>query len=126
VLELRCAGAICTVTAAVASFTGASLASGAGGGTRPSYCPVKRHALDGVYHPARLVIMRVCQRASGVVRDVRLEEDGDLHIRFHLTATYAALTNDVNDAKQHGDLVVEFMPRDGGHLPKPAIGNRLH
>jgi hypothetical protein len=64
--------------------------------------------------------MRICQRT---VRKVILEEDGDLHIRLHLTATYAGLKNDVNDAKQHGDLVVEFMPRDGGHLPRPAVGD---
>jgi hypothetical protein len=25
--------------------------------------------------------------------------------------------------KQKGDLVVEFMPRDGGHLPRPAVGD---
>jgi len=35
------------------------------------------------------------------------------------------LKNDVNDVKQHGDLVVEFMPRDGGHLPRPRKGDRL-
>jgi hypothetical protein len=87
------------------------------------YCPAKSHVLDGVYHPERLEIMRVCQRASGTVRKVILEEDGDLHIRLHLTATYTALTNDVNYAKQQGDLVVEFMPRDGGHLPPPAVGD---
>jgi hypothetical protein len=90
---------------------------------RLKYCPAKSHVLYGVYHPERLMIMRICQRASGTVRKVILEEDGDLHIRVHLTATYVALTNDVNDAKQHGDLVVEFMPRDGGHLPRPAVGD---
>jgi hypothetical protein len=46
-------------------------------------------------------------------------------IRFHLDPTFVGLTNNVNDPKQHGDLVVEFMPRDGGHLPRPAKGDRL-
>jgi hypothetical protein len=91
----------------------------------PSYCPTKRRALGGVYHPSRLTILKVCQRASGSIEHVILEEDGDLHIRLRLDPTYAALTNAVNDAKQHGDLVVEFMPRDGGHLPRPRVGARV-
>jgi hypothetical protein len=95
------------------------------GATHPSYCPAKGHALDGVYHPSRLVIMKVCLRASGVIDHIVLEQDGDLHIRFRLTSTYAGLINSVNTAKQHGDLVVEFMPRDGGHLPKPAVGDHV-
>jgi hypothetical protein len=94
-----------------------------GQASNPKYCPAKSHVLEGVYHPQRLSVMRICQRASGTVRKVILEEDGDLHIRLHLTDTYAGLTNDVNDAKQQGDLVVEFMPRDGGHLPRPAVGD---
>jgi hypothetical protein len=30
-----------------------------------------------------------------------------------------------NHSEQNGDLVVEFMPRDYGHLPPPSIGDRL-
>jgi hypothetical protein len=94
-----------------------------GQASKPKYCPAKSRVLDGVYHPERLVIMRICRRASGTVRKVILEEDGDLHIRLHLSAGYAGLKNDVNDAKQRRDRVVEFMPRDGGHLPRPAVGD---
>jgi hypothetical protein len=93
--------------------------------SHPSFCPSKTHALGGVYHPTRLVILKVCQRASGVVDHVILEQDGDLHTRLHLDATYTGLLNSANTAKQHGDLVVEFMPRDGGHLPKPARGDHV-
>jgi hypothetical protein len=107
------------------TLTGAVSALPQANTSHPSYCPSKTHALDGVYHPARLVILKVCQRASGVVDHVILEQDGDLHIRLRLDAIYAGLLNSVNTARQHGDLVVEFMPRDGGHLPKPASGDRL-
>jgi hypothetical protein len=93
--------------------------------SRPKYCPTKKHVLDGVYHPERLRILKLCQRATGVVTKVILEGDGDLHIRFLLNSNYTPLTNDVNDAKQNGDLVVEFMPRDGGHLPKPRKNDEL-
>jgi hypothetical protein len=73
-----------------------------GQSSKPKYCPAKSRVLDGVYHPSRLRVMRICQRASGTVRHVTLEDDGDLHIRVDLTATYAGLTNDVNDAKTEG------------------------
>jgi hypothetical protein len=44
--------------------------------------------------------------------NIRHEEDGDLHIRLHLDPAFEHLKNAVNDHLQHGDLVVEFMPRD--------------
>lgn len=52
-------------------------------------------------------------------------EQGDLHIRLHLDPAFAHLTNAENDRVQHGDLVVEFMPRDGSHLPKPRKGDHV-
>ena len=70
--------------------------------------------------------MKVCQRATGVIAKIRpIEQDGDLHILMRLDSTYAGLTNGVNDTKQQGNLVVEFMPRDGGHLPRPKQGDRV-
>lgn len=53
---------------------------------------------------------------------VRNEEDGDVHIDLD---TGGALTNTVNRSEQGGSLVVEFMPRDGGHLPAPNVGERI-
>jgi len=95
--------------------------------SRPKYCPTKAHALDGVYHPVRLVIMKACQRATGVIAKIRaIEEDGDLHILYKLDPNYVGLKNDVNDSgSPHGNLIVEFMPRDGGHLPRPKPGDRV-
>jgi hypothetical protein len=59
---------------------------------------------------------------SGIVVTVRHEEDGDLHIDLD---TGGGLTNPVNGSEQGGNLVVEFMPRDGGHLPAPTVGERI-
>jgi hypothetical protein len=53
---------------------------------------------------------------------VRHEEDGDLHIDLD---TGGALTNALNGSEQGGNLVVEFMPRDGGHLPAPTAGQQI-
>lgn len=78
-----------------------------------------------MYHPSRLVVSVSCQRASGGVELVRHEEDGDLHIDVALDPAYGSLKNAVNDSDQHGDLVVEFMARDGGHLPAPAVGDHV-
>ena len=50
------------------------------------------------------------------------EVDGDLHIAL---ATDGVLTNAVNRSRQGGNLVAEFMPRDGGHLPTPVVGERI-
>jgi hypothetical protein len=120
-MPAACSVLVCLAVAVSLAFI-VPAATG-GQASKPKYCPAKSHVLDGVYHPERLVVMRICQRASGTVRKVILEEDGDLHIRLHLSAGYVGLRNGVNDAKQKGDLVAEFMPRDGGHLPRPAVGD---
>jgi hypothetical protein len=59
---------------------------------------------------------------SGTVVGLSHEVDGDLHIAFD---THGALTNAVNASAEHGNLVVEFMPRDGGHLPAPRVGEHV-
>jgi hypothetical protein len=59
---------------------------------------------------------------SGKVVGLSHEVDGDLHIALD---TGGALTNAVNVAHVGGDLVVEFMPRDGGHLPAPKVGEHV-
>ena len=81
--------------------------------------------MGGVYHPGRLRILDSCRRAVGTVAVVRHEQDGDLHIDVALDAGYRSLLDSSNLAAQHGDLVVEFMARDGGHLPEPHAGQRI-
>jgi hypothetical protein len=92
-------------------------------------CPPPSKVLNGVYHPERLVVKDRCKKGAGTVIDIKHESgeggDGDLHIQLKLDPFYASLKNAVNDSKQHGNLVVEFMPRDGGHLPRPHVGEHL-
>jgi hypothetical protein len=89
-------------------------------GGRP--CSAPQDVLAGVYHPYRLQVLSSCRSVSGTVVGIRHEQDGDLHIDLD---TNGALTNAVNGAAQGGALVVEFMARDGGHLPAPGLGARI-
>ena len=87
-------------------------------------CPAPSRVLDGVYHPERLAVLSPCRIAAGVVDIIRTEEDGDLHFDVTLDPGYRSLLAPAN-AEQNGDLVVEFMPRDYGHLPSPHVGERV-
>lgn len=88
-----------------------------------SGCP--SHTLRGVYHPDRLVVRDPCRRVTGTVDDVRDEEDGDIHVLVAVDKQYRAMLMANNRSEQGGDLVVEFMPRDYGHLPRPVAGDRI-
>jgi hypothetical protein len=91
---------------------------------RPAVCPPTGRVLRGVYHPSRLRVLDPCRHASGRVAEVRHEPDGDLHINVALDRQYRRLLAPGNSA-QHGNLVVEFMARDGGHLPAPHVRDRI-
>jgi len=93
--------------------------------TRPTGCPVASRALDGVYHPERLKVLDSCRTAKGRVASVRHEEDGDLHVDVELLPRFRGLLSPGNRDDQHGDLVVELMARDGGHLPAPSVGDAI-
>jgi len=71
------------------------------------------------------VVRDACRKITGTVDDVRDKEDGDIHILVRLDPQYRSMLISNNYSIQHGDLVVEFMPRDYGHLPRPSIGDRL-
>jgi hypothetical protein len=85
-------------------------------------CEAPAHVLAGVYHPARLHVRSASRSVSGTVVGLSHEQDGDLHIALN---TGGALTNAVNVSASGGSLVVEFMPRDGGHLPAPTVGEHI-
>jgi hypothetical protein len=87
-------------------------------------CPPRSQALKGVYHPERLTIVDHCRYASGKVVAVRDENDGDLHIEVKLNPRYKKLLSPGNFDSYYR-LVVEFMARDAGHLPRPYPGDRI-
>lgn len=59
-----------------------------------------------VYHPLRLHVLQSCIRVSGVVRAIRTENDGDLHIQLQLDPQYQDLLEPANSLED-GDLVIE-------------------
>lgn len=89
---------------------------------RTPACRAPVDLLAGVYHPYRLRVLAPCRSVVGTVEAVRHEQDGDVHIDLD---TGGALTNVVNGSEQGGSLLVEFMPRDGGHLPVPSVGDHI-
>ena len=90
-----------------------------------SVCPPASRALKGVYHPARLRVIDHCRAVAGRVAVVHQEEDGDLHFDVALDPAYRNMLMPANYSRQHGYLVVEFMPRDRGRLPAPSVGDRI-
>ncbi len=89
-------------------------------------CPARAHVLKGVYHPERLAVLNPCKRLRGFVVRVRHEDDGDLHFDVELARRDRGILLPGNYSRQGGALVVEFMPRDGGHLPPPSVGDQVH
>ncbi len=102
-------------------------ASAANGRTAPSasVCPANADVFVGTYHKARFRLLDPCKLASGIVREVKREEDGDLHIQLEVDPGQEGLLNGQNHAKQRGRLVLELMPRDVGHIPRPNCGWRI-
>ena len=90
-----------------------------------SVCPPRSRTLVGVYHPDRLRVRDSCRRVTGTVASVRAEEDGDVHLGIDLDPGYRGMLMAGNRQEQAGNLVVELMPRDHGHLTQPSVGDRI-
>jgi len=87
----------------------------------------KGSPLANVYHPDRLLVISACKTASGVIRSITHEPDGDYHFDLALDPAYANLINKGNVTGQHGWLVAEVVPADEpgctpGKPPKPVSG----
>jgi PKD domain len=75
----------------------------------PQGCSDPASISDHVYNSYRLQMVKPCVTASGIVDNIIVEDDGDVHIRLALDVTYSNLTNGANDQYQYGDLVVEII-----------------
>jgi hypothetical protein len=60
-----------------------------------------------IYHPSRLQVNDPCLTVTGVIKSIKQERDGDLHVRVQLDPEFTNLLNDGNVAGQFGNLVVE-------------------
>jgi hypothetical protein len=81
--------------------------SGAAVGTARTFhwsvCPPYGHVLGGVRNHRRLILIDRCRSIEGTISAAKHSGDGDFHITYR--------------PRSGGRLVVEFMPRDRGHLP---------
>jgi hypothetical protein len=119
------------VTGAVAACGSGSPSGSASGVTvttrarAGSPCPSRQNVLVGAWDPHRLTVLNGCQPVAGTVEAMSAEQDGDVHFDIAVDPSYRRLLSTGNFEAQHGWLVVELMPRDGSHLPEPAVGDRV-
>lgn len=62
---------------------------------------------DHVYNPTRLQIVDLCKTVTGTIGSIKVENDGDFHIRLRVDSQFASMINAANVNGQFGDLVLE-------------------
>src|SRR5467141_1931960 len=78
--------------------------------------------LEGVYNPNRFRVLSSCQVASGVVKSVTLQYDGDQRIDVLRDAQYTKLLGAGNVNHEAGMLVLELIPQDQANILFPSVG----
>jgi hypothetical protein len=73
-------------------------------------------ALAGVYFPSRLHVIDRCHTLTGTVDCLKVEPDGDIHVRLRLDTQFAGLLRSSNALQTCADhpgphLVVEIIPQ---------------
>ena len=90
-------------------------------------CPPPSRTLEGVWDPDRLLVLNPCQTITGTIdaSDIPpyVADDGDVHNQFTSDSQYRNLLTDQQET--YGNMVVELMPRDAGHLPALPVGPKL-
>src|SRR2546425_3039070 len=85
----------------------------------------KGDPLAGVYNPLRLRVLSNCEVASGVVKSVTFQDDGNWRIDVSLGPQYGKLL-DVGNVNHHsGWLVLELIPRDQATVSVPSVGEQI-
>jgi hypothetical protein len=111
----------------ISLFFGTHPAASAQGTALEDACPPPERALEGTWSPDRLIVLDPCRVITGRVVDSPLPQylagDGDVHNQLEPARQYQTLLTDQQETP--GNLVVELMPRDGGHLPLLPVGPRL-
>ena len=97
------------------------------GAPQGASCPPPSQVLEGVWSPDRLLVLNPCQTITGKVDASDLPQyvadDGDVHIQFAPDKQYRNLITDQQET--YGNMVVELMARDAGHIPVLPEGPEL-
>ena len=84
---------------------------------------------DGVDRQSRFTVLSTCEKAVGIVHDIRgtKEDDGDYQFNLELEQPYKKLLNGENVKQVGGMLVVEIISKDQGvsTVQIPKNGDRI-
>ena len=69
---------------------------------------------DGIDRQARFFVLSTCEKAVGVVHDMKetMENDGDYQFNLELDSQYKQLLNDENNKQVQGMMVIEITSYD--------------
>ncbi len=86
------------------------------------------NVLAGASNEEDLRVLSECQEATGVVMHTKKMDDGDFKFFLKLDDKFKFLTNEKNNDKTDGFLVVEIVPPDQGKngVVLPKEGDRVH
>jgi len=72
------------------------------------------NVLDGADRQSRFTVLSTCEKAIGVVHDMKgtKEDDGDYQFNIAINGSFKRLLNDQNDKQVNGMLVTEIVPKD--------------
>jgi len=86
------------------------------------------NVLSGASNEEDLRILSECQEATGIVMHTKKMDDGDYKFFLNLDDQFKFLTNEKNNDKTDGFLVVEIVPPDQGKsgIILPKEGDRVH
>jgi hypothetical protein len=86
------------------------------------------NVLAGASNEEDLRVLSECQEATGVVMHTKKMDDGDFKFFLKLDDKFKFLTNEKNNDKTDGFLVVEIVPPDQGKsgIILPKEGDRVH
>ncbi len=72
------------------------------------------NVLDGVDRQMRFLVLSTCEKAVGIVHDVKGEkgDNGDYQFDLEVEDPYKKLMNTDNTKQVNGMLVIEIMPKD--------------
>ena len=86
------------------------------------------NVLAGASNEEDLRILSECQEATGIVMHTKKMDDGDYKFFLNLDNQFKFLTNEKNNDKTDGFLVVEIVPPDQGKsgVILPKEGDRVH
>jgi len=81
--------------------------------------------LGDAHSPLRFRIISNCEKASGVVKSIALQEDGDRFIDVALDSQYTSLLGPGNISHENGLLVLDLTPQSLAVVSVPLVGQHI-